>query len=183
MNKFKVIKKYYDTIPGLAVIITGVMTPPSPEIKYLFGGFLEAFGIISLAYFYWRKKGKIKDKEKARIARYAIIIAAFSFLFLGIYLCLFEYCVVTYNKNTVYYPLVLTGELKGKIEKHGRAKAINDYGKDLLENKIKDMPHSYILKTLTTLLFLLLYLGIFLPLSVAFGILGFYVYDEPSLES
>lgn len=161
----------FSTIPGLAVIGSGIGTPPGHKV--LFGGVMEAFGVLGLLIL-WINKHKLKKSTPSKISRWAIALGIIGFLSLGAYLVTYNYCVITVgNREPVYYPLWLSGDAATKIaEKGGRIAAINYHGSGGVQAIIDKSPG--IALPLTTVLLLFLYQAIFTALALAFGLLGFH---------
>ena len=67
----------FAAVPGLMIISKSIGTPPSYE--HLFGGVIEAFGVLSLLILLVNKN-KLKKVKPERITRLAIILGVTSFV-------------------------------------------------------------------------------------------------------
>lgn len=159
----------FGAIPGLAIIISGLGSPP--EHKILFGGVIEAFGTLSLLIL-WLNKQSILRMTIRKVTKLAILFGVFSFISIIIYLTLFSYCVISIkDRDPVYYPIYTSGNIAEMIERAGsRRSAIERYGIDAVREAIDEMPGNPIAITTTLLLFV--YQSIFTLLTLAFGFLG-----------
>jgi hypothetical protein len=161
----------FGAIPGLAVIKSGLGTPPGH--KLLFGGVIEAFGALSLMLL-WINRNKIKRRSIRKVTKLVIIFALLCFVFLTLYVSLFSFCVIDHKRGTAYYPLWTSGTIADMVTKAGsRRAAIEKYGIASIVEAIDEMPGVAIV--LTTVILLFIYQGVFTTLSVMFGVLGFYV--------
>lgn len=168
----------FGAIPGLAVILNGIGTPPG--YKVLFGGVIEAFGALAILLL-WANKHKLTGLESHKATRASIGLAVFCFVSLATYLLLFNLCVVTHEvRGTAYYPLWLSGEIAEMVESTGsRWSAVEEYGIYAVNGAIKKMPSAAL--TITTVALLFVYQTVFTALTLAFGILG--MRKEGSAES
>jgi hypothetical protein len=159
----------FSTIPGLTIIASGLGVPPG--YKVLFGGVMEAFGVLSLLIL-WVNRTKIRKTSKASISRWATALGLLCFLFISAYIVAYSYCVVTSGeREPVYYPLWLSGEAATKIaQRGGRLGAIEYYGSGGAQAIVDKMPG--VALPLTTVLLLFLYQGVFTSLALTFGLLG-----------
>jgi hypothetical protein len=157
-------------IPGLAVIQSGIGSPPG--YKILFGGTIETFGALSLLLL-WINRKKIKRLAARRVTRTAIALAALCFVFIAFYITLFSLCVVGHQRGTAYYPLWTGGKAADMVARAGsRRAAIERYGIDAVVQAIDEMPGGAV--ELTTVVLLFVYQGIFTTLSLMFGLVSFY---------
>jgi hypothetical protein len=161
----------FSSIPGLLVIASGLGTPPN--YKVLFGGVIEAFGVIAILVL-WINKNKIKKMPTRKVSKVAIVLALACILLLFTYLYLFNQSVVTVEgRGTAYYPLYISGEIAGMVNTAGSRKAaIERYGIDEVVEQIDKMPEFY--STLTTVTLLFTYQLVFTILTITFGLLGFH---------
>ena len=72
----------FAAIPGVAVIASGLGTPPGSGYRWLFGGVIEAFGALALLIL-WINRSKLRRISKRRITRAAIILCGVCFIFIG----------------------------------------------------------------------------------------------------
>ena len=152
---------------------SGLGVPPEKGYNLIFGGLIEAIGVVVLLIL-WINRGKLQKLTVRRVTRIVVGLIITLICFLLIYLSLFKFCVVTHDpRGTVYYPLWTTGEVTEMIEHTGgRWAAIDSYGRYAAYSGVEKMGPFPALLTTTTLLFL--YLGIFTTLTLALGILVFY---------
>jgi hypothetical protein len=161
----------FSSIPGLLVIASGLGTPPNYAV--LFGGVIEAFGVIAILVL-WINKSRLKKIPSRRLSKIAITFALGCILLLFTYVYLFNQSVVTVDgRGTAYYPLYLNGEIAETVEAAGSRKAaIERYGIDEIVEQINAMPESY--STFTTVILLFTYQLVFTLLTITFGLLGFH---------
>ena len=160
-------------IPGLAIILKGVGAPPGEEI--LFGGLVEAFGVLSLLIL-WINRAKLKRIARKRITNWTIWLAAIFLVCLSSYIFLFRHCVVQHpTHQTVYYPLWTSGHISEIIDRTGgRYQALDRYGNHSINTAIREMPQYALVSAITTALLIFLYLGFCTSLTIVFGLLGFH---------
>jgi hypothetical protein len=160
----------FSAIPGVAVIQSGIGSPPS--YKVLFGGVIEAFGAFSLLLL-WINRKKIQRLAARRVTRVAVLLTVLCFVLISVYIALFAICVVEHRRGTAYYPLWTSGKLADMVTRAGsRRAAIERYGIAAVSEAIDEMPG--IATGLTTVVLLFLYQSIFTTLTIMFGLLGFY---------
>jgi hypothetical protein len=161
----------FSSIPGLLVIASGLGTPP--DYKVLFGGVIEAFGVIALLIL-WINKNKIEDLPTPKVTKIAIALALGCILMLFTYVYLINQCVVTVDgRGTAYYPLYINGEIAESVNSAGsRRAAIERWGIDTVLEEINELPGYYL--TITTIILLFIYQLIFTTLTITFGLLGFH---------
>jgi len=162
----------FSAIPGISVIASGLGTPP--DYKILFGGVIEAFGVIALLIL-WVNQEKIRRVSTKKITNFAVGLAIGSILILSLYIFLYATCVVTVEgRGTAYYPLILTGEIAKTVAHNSgsRKTAIENEGLAEIVEEIDKMPAIYIIAT--TILLLLTYQSIFTALTGTFGLLAFH---------
>ena len=159
----------FSSIPGLLVIATGLGTPPDQKI--LFGGVIEAFGVITLLIL-WVNKARLSALPKKRVTKFAIGLTVGCVLCLFAYIALFSHTVVNVEgRGEAYYPIYLTGEIEKTVNDNGSRKAaIVNEGIDEIREEIDKMPGFYL--TLTTIILLLVYQLVFTTLTTTFGLLG-----------
>lgn len=161
----------FGAIPGLAIIQSGLGSPPGYHV--LFGGVVESFGVLTLILLWVNRAGLQKLKPK-RVTRLTITAAVICFVCIGLYIGLYKHCVVTstvYNAKA-YYPLWVTGDIADIVARSGgRSAAIDEYGIGEVAEAINKMPS--IVLTVTTIVLLLVYQAVFSTLAIAFGLVGF----------
>lgn len=160
----------FGAIPGLAVIWKGIGSPPQYEL--LFGGVIEAFGVLSIIIL-WTNRKKLKAIPASKATNLAIILGVACFVFLVTYISLVTLCIVKHpTHGTVYYPLWTSGRIAELVTRAGgRWAALDKYGNYAIVSAINQMP-VYVMM-ITTGLFLFVYQAIFTTLTLAFGALGF----------
>ena len=161
----------FGVVPGLAIIGKGIGAPP--EMNFLFGGVVEAFGALALIIL-WVNKDKIVKLPTVKVTRWAVALGLLCFIFIVVYVIIYSYCVVKHeDSGTAYYPLWMTGDIAKMVEKAGsRQAAIDDYGIDAVKEKINKM--SPFALSITSTVLLLIYQSVFTSLTIAFGLLGFH---------
>lgn len=161
----------FASIPGLLIIAKGLGTPPNYEV--LFGGVIEAFGVIALLTL-WINKSKLEKIPTPKITRIVVGLSVVLIFMLFAYLYLYNQSVVTIaGRGTAYYPVYLTGEIAQTVNEAGSRKAaIERYGIDEILEEINKMPDYYL--TLTTVILLFTYQWVFTVLTVIFGLIGFH---------
>jgi hypothetical protein len=154
-------------VPGLAVISSGIGTPP--ESKVLFGGIMEALGTVTLIVL-WINRAKIKELSVRKITRLSILLAVLFVVFLIAYVILLNLCVKNEGGAT-YFPLWTSGQLNEMIQHAGsRDAALDRYGIDAVHEAIHRMP-SFALP-ITTAILLVMYQLVFTLLTTVFAFLG-----------
>lgn len=177
---FLALSAAFAALPGVAVIASGLGTPPGTGYRLLFGGVIEAFGALALLIL-WVNQNKLRRRSKRKITRAAVIAGLLCLVFIGAYVLVFRRTVVEHERGTVYYPLWLSGNVERMVERAGsRESAIERYGLGGVKNAIDEMGSLPL--ALTSLLLLLLYQGIFTSLTVAFGMPGFHM-QQPLLDN
>lgn len=163
----------FAAIPGVAVIISGLGTPPGSGYKLLFGGVIEAFGALTMIILFVNQD-KLRLASKRMVTKSAILLGAFCFVLIAAYVLLFRHTVVEHERGTAYYPLWLSGEVSRMVERAGsRESAIERYGIGGVKGAIDGMGSLPI--AITSILLLLIYQGIFTSLTLAFGLPGFHM--------
>jgi hypothetical protein len=164
----------FAAIPGVAVMVTGIGTPP--DLKLLFGGVIEAFGALSLLLI-WLNRPRLAKVSIKRTTRWIVGFAITSFLAVLAYILLFGVCVVSSpTRGTVYFPLWTSGPLADMVVRSGsRPAAIEEYGLDGVKAEIALMPG--IALPTTTAALLITYQGIFTPLALAFGLAVYHKHE------
>jgi hypothetical protein len=171
----------FAVIPGIAVLTSNVGVPPNSS-KALFGGVIEAIGVLTLMILWlnksWIKKNSIKNINKLSfISVLVFVISLFTYIFL------FNYLVVEVeNSDSVFFPLWSNGELEANILKFGsRNELINQWGRDDVYKVIQSSSETPLL--ITTLILLFNYLLTFLSLTFSFGILAIKSIDKKEVLS
>jgi len=166
----------FAALPGAAVIISGLGTPPGSGYKWLFGGVIEAFGALALVILSLNQN-RLRRVAKRRVTRFAILLAALCFVLIVCYVLLFRLTVVEHERGTAYYPVWLSGDISRMVERAGsREAAIERYGIGGVRDSIDRMGGLPL--ALTSVLLLLVYQGIFTSLAVAFGLAGFHMRQQ-----
>lgn len=160
----------FGAIPGLVIIQTGLGTPPGYNL--LFGGVVEAFGALTIIIL-WVNRRKLEKFNYRKATKYALIFTLLCFVFLAVYIALFNHSVINNKaRGTAYYPLWTSGEIAEMVTAAGgRNAAIDEYGIMEVREAIFKMPS--LVLTLTTVLHLIFYQAVFTSLALAFGVLGF----------
>ena len=159
----------FGLIPGLAVLRSGLGVPPEEGMKLIFGGTVEAFGVLSLVLVavngVW-----IRSLSKRTITVATTILAGFAFLLLLAYIGCYQYCVVTVEpRGTVYFPFWNSGDLAKMVsDAGGRDAAMVTYGRYAVYEAVKRM--GQIPEIVTNAVLLILYTGVFTTLTWAFGL-------------
>jgi hypothetical protein len=166
-NAFLSLSAASGAVPGLAVLATGIGTPP--ESKALFGGVMESLGAFSLLLL-WVNREKIRAMSAVMISRRATLFILLFSLSLLLYVVLFNLCVSNVDGET-YFPLWISGELKEMVRlAGGRDAALTKYGIDAVHEAIHNT--SDIALSATTAVLLLTYEACFTFLTVAFALLA-----------
>lgn len=178
-NLFTALSAVFGIIPGAVVLMTGITVPVG--YKLLFGGVIEALCCLIILYAYIRRESILKYKERKSIQLLKKSGAVFLIGLMG-YIILYNYSIYEddYIKNrnpdaeasdyTVIYPLVLTGTLDQLVwNSGGRQKAILEHTAPGVNEVIKDDPLFY---SITIIIFLFLYAGIFCSLTHCFSLLA-----------
>ena len=160
-------------IPGVAIIQSGLGVPPDKGYNLIFDGVVEALGVILLLIL-WINRGNLRELSVAKVTQAIVRLSIIFVCCLVVYLLLFKFCIVTHDpRGIIYYPLWTTGEVAEMIEAAGgRWAAIETYGRYAVYGEIEKMGPFPIF--CTTAFLLILYLGIFTTLTLAFGISAFY---------
>lgn len=166
----------FAVIPGIAVLTSSVGVPPNSS-KALFGGVIEAVGVLTLMILWlnksWIKKSSIKKINKLSfISILAFVISLFTYIFL------FNYLVVQVeNSDSVFFPLWSNGELKASLLEFGsRNELINQWGRDDVYKVIQSSSETPLL--ITTLIMLFNYMLTFFSLTFSFGLLAIKSMDK-----
>lgn len=169
-NLFKAASVAFSLLPGVAILITDLGVPPNSS-KILFAGTIEAVGVLTLLCL-WTNKHKIIQVSAEKITRYAVVFGAAFIVSLFVYTSLFNIFVVQHeNYNPLLFPIWPQGELKAELMMHeSKTQLIDAWGRDDVYKVI--ISSSPVSLQLTTLLFLLNYIILFLSVTVAFGLLG-----------
>jgi hypothetical protein len=158
----------FAAVPGVTVLVSGLSVPP--DSKLLFGGLLEAFGALTLL-IVWINRSKIKELNLARLNRLCIAGVGISLVCLFAYIAALNFCVVNHPyRGIVYFPLWTSGVAKDMVNTAGsRLASIDWYGLAAVEEAVQQSPVSL---AVTTAILILLYQGVVIPLTVAFGALA-----------
>ena len=153
-----------------------------PGKQVLFGALVETFGVLALLLLYVNRE-KLRNTSKGVITVIGIACGFIALACLVTYMALLPHCVLTSEvveewNYPVYFPLWLTGEAQRVVDDAGgRQGALDDAGPGAIEPLLKKMPNSLVAYGITTTLFLLLFLGFFTSVTVAFGVPGFHLAD------
>jgi hypothetical protein len=171
----------FAVIPGIAVLTSNVGVPPNSS-KALFGGVIEAMGVLTLMLLWlnksWISKNSIKSINKlSLVSVFVFVVSLFTYIFL------YNYLVVgVENSDSLFFPLWSDGELKASILEFGsRDELINQWGRDDVYKVIQSSSVTPLL--ITTLIMLFNYLLTFLSLTFAFGLLAIKSMDRPGAIS
>ena len=170
MNKaLKAAAGIFAILPGLAVLQGGLGVPPEQGMKLIFGGTIEAFGVLSLL-LVAINGAWIRSLSRRVVTIATIIIGVLGFALLLAYIGCYQYCVVTVDpRGTVYFPLWNGGDLARMVSDTGsRSAAIEKYGRYAVYEAAKGMGELPAVETNAVLL--LLYTGVFTSLTWAFGL-------------
>jgi hypothetical protein len=160
----------FAVIPGIAVLTSNVGVPPNSS-KALFGGVIEAIGVLTLMLL-WLNKGWVTKNSIKNINKTSFIAILVFVLSLFTYIFLYNYLVVEVeNSDSVFFPLWSKGELKANILKSGsRNELIDQWGRDDVYKVIQSSSETPLL--ITTLIMLFIYMLTFLSLTFSFGLLA-----------
>jgi hypothetical protein len=166
----------FAVIPGIAVLTSNVGVPPNSS-KALFGGVIEAIGVLTLMLL-WLNKSRVTKTTIKNINRLSFIAILVFVMSLFTYIFLYNYLVVEVeNSDSVFFPLWTKGELKANILKFGsRDELINQWGRDDVYKVIQSSSEIPLL--ITTLIMLFNYMLTFLSLTFAFGMLAIKSIDK-----
>jgi hypothetical protein len=129
-NFLSIASAVFAVIPGITVLLSNVGVPPNSS-KALFGGVIEALGVVMLMMLWLNKNWIIKaDIAKVNKLSFAAIVVFIVSLFS--YIFLYNYLVVEVEgSDAVFFPLWTSGELKESLSKMGsREELINQWGRD-----------------------------------------------------
>jgi hypothetical protein len=167
---FKGLSATLAAIPGLAIIVTGLGTPPG--MKALFGGIIEAFGGLTLLLVYTQRK-RIDQWSARRIMRVGATLGAVALAALLVYIAAISTAVAGDDqRGKVYVPLIAIGDSLGDLFSvaGGRTAAVDKYGVAAVQEAVNLAP--WYALPLTTAALVLLYQMLFASLSAAFGVLA-----------
>lgn len=154
-------------VPGLAVLATGIGTPP--ESRALFGGTIESLGAFTLLLL-WVNRERIMVMAPSTISKRSVMLIFMFFLSLLSYVMMFSICVKDIDGET-YFPLWVSAELKEMVHlAGGRDAAVQRYGIDAVHNAIHNT--SDISLPVTTAVLLVTYALSFTFLTIAFALLS-----------
>lgn len=115
-------------------------------------------------------QAQVKRLSRFRVTRSVIVLVTLCFIFLALYIVLFNFCVIEHDRGTAYYPLWLTEKIEKMVTTaKSRSAAIEMYGIAAVRMAIDEMS---IAKAITTVALLLVYQAVFTTLTVAFGLIG-----------
>jgi len=167
---FTVASAAFAVIPGMAVLISKIGVPPTSSTA-LFSSTLEAMGVLTLMILFVNKN-RIRKRTEKNITRLAIGGAIIFIVCFCTYFLLFGYLNedIT-NSESLFFPLWSQGDLKIYLQEYGsRTELITQFGRDDVAKLIETTSKTSLL--ITTILFLILYQLIFIPLTYAFGLLA-----------
>lgn len=169
----------FAVVPGLAVLVTGIGTPPGKTV--LFSGMVEVSGVLAILILYVYRK-TLAAMAKKRVTRASVIAAIASVFALIAYLWMHDLTCVTASApdwktfGPVYFPLVLSGELEEEVVNAGSRQAfIDKWGPRQAETVVARMSTTSWIQPLTTGILLIVYCGLFAGFTVAFGVVGFHI--------
>jgi hypothetical protein len=172
------------SLPGIAIMISGLGTPPGRSV--LFGGIMEAAGVLILALLLLNRK-RIKQKSPGSITWLAAGCFLFFLFSLYAYWAQHEYCLVTSTKQNyaeygpVYYPLITNGQIEKDIETHGSRRAVVDrYGPRAVAEDLNKMPGIERARLTTDFILSISYQLVFSFLAGTFGLIGIYLEKKKS---
>jgi hypothetical protein len=177
---FSLASGVFAVIPGITILLSDVGVPPNCS-KALFGGIIEALGVLTLMLL-WLNKNWINQSSVRKITRLSFAIIFVFVVSLFTYIFLYNYLVVEVaNSKSIFFPLWTNGELRNNLVKFGsRNELINQWGRDDVYKVIQSSSHTPLL--ITTLIMLFIYQLTFLSLTFAFGLLGIKSSNEDSAE-
>ncbi|TRX47264.1 hypothetical protein FNH22_30210 [Fulvivirga sp. M361] len=169
-NVFSGISATFALIPGMTILITKLGVPPGAS-QVVFGASIESVCALTLLML-WVNKQKIKRLPSQRITKYAVILGITFVLMFVSYLFLYGYYVEEIPHTAdLLFPIWPNGELQEGLQMHGsHMKLVEAWGRDDVYKVIQSS--SSLTIQLTVILFLLNYMGIFMSLTMGFGILG-----------
>jgi hypothetical protein len=185
-TRIKAVGLLLAVVPGTAVFFTGVLAPPGLNMR--FGVIMTIISTLTVMLFLLYQKRLARTSRK-RVVHSVLwlaltgLIAALGFAYLH-QLCIHERVVYMPRDNqqqtiedltirdTVYIPMILGGSLKEWAKEHGRGTMIDRTPPEVVREKVKETPF---LMSLTSAVFLLLYLTMNLAVVSAFMITGFRV--------
>jgi len=158
----------FGVIPGITILLTSVGVPPE-QSRQLYGGVIEALGIISLLILWLNKSRIVKMTEKS-ITKWSLGFTGLFLFALLLYLFLFNYFVLqTGHSKPVFFPFWPQGDLQYNILKYGgRMEIIYKFGRDDVYNLIEQT--SKVSLIITSLIFLLIYQAVFMAITLGFGL-------------
>lgn len=169
----------FGVIPGLTVLLTNIGVPPD-ESKELYGGIIEALGIVTLLML-WLNKSRIANATEKSITNWALICVGLFLVMLFVYLFVYNYYVIkSGHSKPLFFPFWPQGDLQYNLWKYGgRMQIIRAFGRDDVYTLIEES--SKVALIFTSLIFLLIYQAVFMSVTMAFGLLGIKIStSEPS---
>lgn len=156
------------TLPIVTALVIGFTIPPGNA--ELFTVTLLALGPLSLLLL-WAHKDAIRNWTGRRVMRTSLGLIAGSLVAIALYSWTYDHCVVAFEGENIVFPLWPTGDLAFMLEKAGSpTEALYTYQPAAVKDAITQQPSHR--RTATRVVMLMLYQGIFVPLSIAFGIAG-----------
>lgn len=166
---FLAVSAAFAALPGISSMIYAFGVPDS-ESKLLFGAIVEVFGCLSLAYILINRK-KILSYPDKKVNRIFIIFSVSGLILVFTYLFLFKNYTFEFDNETIIKPFYYNSDIINEINSNGSFENfVDELGFDSAKNKLMEKENLSI--TITYLIFLLIYLTIFVFLTVCFGILG-----------
>jgi hypothetical protein len=171
----------FGLLPGIAIIRSGLGVPPGRGRELLYGGVIEAIGIITLLVLKINSSA-IKEFSRSVITMSTAVTAALALCALLLYTSLFGHCVVTQEpRGTVFFPLWTSGEIDEIVTRAGgRAAAIEAYGRYAIYDAVErsgDLP-----VIITDASLLTIYVALFTLLTLASGIPATYLTSDPAIQ-
>ena len=168
-NFFLAISSIFAALPGIGSMIYAIGVPESKS-KILFGAIVQVFGCLSLVYL-WFNRNNIFSYPHNKVNKVFIIFFISSLILVFIYLFLFKSNTFEFDNETIIKPLYYNSEIINEINSNGSfEKFVDELGFDKVNNKLQEKENLSI--TITYIIFLLIYLTIFVLLTLCFGILG-----------
>lgn len=163
-------------VPGIAVLITEVGVPPGTS-SVLYATVMESLGVLCLLIL-WLNKDKLQQLTVKSATRMTILLGVSFFVFLILYLQLFGFYVIsTPGSESLLFPLWPQGELASGLAMYeSKIALIREWGRDDVYNVISES--SNVALQWSKMVFLLVYVIMFISLTLSFGILGVHVKEE-----
>jgi hypothetical protein len=168
---FKWASASFALIPGLAVIILNVGTPPGVS-SFFYGGLIEAFGAFTLLAMFLNRT-RIRKMSLIRVNRIAGLLLVLFLIFLLTYVYIYNSQVIIHDKygTPVFFPFWHGALLNQLVHNAGNEyNAITRYGPQAINDAIRT---SNTLLQMTLVIFTLVYVSTFELLIIGFALLGF----------